>query len=90
MRAREHGHSDALAHEQVIRVGRVAADAEQLRGSARYQKSQARFRQIVKLSVDVAADGHRAADGLDVRLVHQNFPRFVAKLLDIRLREAGR
>ena len=40
--------------------------------------------------MDVAADGHRAADGLDVGLVHQNFPRFVAELLDIRLRQAER
>ncbi len=48
---------DVVAHEQVVGVGRVAADAEQLH-------------EVVELAVDVATHCDRRTHGLHVRLLH--------------------
>jgi hypothetical protein len=50
---------DVIAHEEVVGVGALAADAKQLL-------------QIVKLAVNVATHRHGAADGLHIRLLYQN------------------
>ena len=63
-----------VAHEEVVGVWRVAADAEE-------------FGEVVKLAVDVAADGDGAADGLHIRLAEQDLARLVAKTLDVVFRE---
>lgn len=52
---------DVIAHEEVIRVWGVAANAEQLG-------------QVVELAVDVTAYCDGAPDSLDVRLLQQDFP----------------
>ena len=56
---------DVITHEEVVRVGRVSANAEQLH-------------QVVELTVNVAAHSNRAANGLDIALRLQNFFRFLA------------
>ena len=53
---------DVVTHEQVVRVGRLATDLEELE-------------QVVELAVDVTADGHRGAHLLHVRLVDEDFFR---------------
>ena len=63
-----------IAHKEVIGVGSVAADAEELE-------------EIVKLAVDVAADGDGALDGLHVPLLHEDRASMVAKRLHLRLLE---
>lgn len=50
---------DVIAHEQIVCVGQVSTDAEQLD-------------QIVKLAVDVAANCDWAAHGLHVGLAYKN------------------
>ena len=51
---------DVVAHEEVVRVGGLASDLEQLA-------------QVVELSVDIATDGHRGAHLLHVGLIDQDF-----------------
>lgn len=65
---------DVVAHEEVIRVWRFATNPEELH-------------EIVKLSVNVTADGDRALHLLDVRLLRQNLFGLLAKGLDIGFRE---
>lgn len=48
-----------VAHEQIVGVRRIAANAEQLH-------------QVVELAVDVTADRDRATDRLDIGLLHQD------------------
>ena len=69
---------DEIPHEQVIRIRHVTAHAEE-------------FHQVVKLAVDVAADGDGGVDGNDIALFDQQFARFVAELSDLRFgdRTAG-
>ena len=50
---------DVVAHEEVVRVRRLAADLEQLH-------------QVVKLTVDIATNRHRTLDLLHIGLLGQN------------------
>ena len=50
---------DVVAHKEIVGIRRVAADAEQLH-------------QVVKLAVDITANGNRAADRLHVGFFHQD------------------
>ena len=63
---------DKVAHEEVICIGDVAADFEEL------------F-EVVELSVDVAADGDGRVDALDVGLFNEDFPGFGAERLHLGL-----
>jgi len=65
---------DVVTHEEIVRVGRVAADAEELH-------------EIVELTVNITTDGDGAAHRLDVGLFHQDLACLLAKSLDIGLRE---
>ena len=49
-----------IAHEQVVGVGRLSANLEQLS-------------EVVELSMDVSADGDWSTDLLDVRFVNKDF-----------------
>lgn len=53
-----------IPHEQVVRVRRLAANAEELH-------------KVVKLSVHVAANGDGAANILNVGLLHENLASLV-------------
>lgn len=53
---------DVVTHEEVVGVGRVAADTEKLH-------------EIVELTVDITTDGDGAAHRLDVGLFHQDLAR---------------
>lgn len=57
---------DEVAHEEVVCVGDVTADAEQLH-------------EVVELAVDVAAYGDGGVDLHDVAFLDQEFSRFVAE-----------
>lgn len=61
---------DKVAHEEVVRVGDVAADAEELH-------------QVVELAVDVAAYCHGRVDGHDVAFFDEELAGFVAELADV-------
>ena len=63
---------DEIAHEKVICVGNVAADAEE-------------FHQVVELAVDIAAYRDGGVDGDDVAFLDEQFSRFVAELSHLRL-----
>eukprot|EP01136_Pigoraptor_vietnamica_P039277 Opistho-1_new@9865 len=63
---------DIIAHEEIVCVGRLAANAEQLH-------------QVVELAVDIAAHRHGASHGLHIRLLLENFARLLAQLLDLGL-----
>lgn len=63
-----------VPHEEVVCVGAVAADPEQLQ-------------QIQELPVDIAANGYRAADWLHVALLHQDFLGLFAEGLYCFLRQ---
>ena len=56
---------DVVTHEQVVGVGRLSANLEQLA-------------QVVELAMDVTADRHRRTHLLHVRLVDQDFFRLQA------------
>jgi len=57
---------DIVAHEQVVGVGRLSADLEQLH-------------EVVELAVDVAANCHRTLHFLNVRLLRQNLASLTTK-----------
>ncbi len=61
---------NVVAHEEVIGVRGVAADAEELR-------------EIVELAVNVTADGDRAADGLYIGFTEEDLACLVTETLDI-------
>ena len=65
---------DIITHEQVVRVRRLTTDLEE-------------FKEIVELAVDVAADSHRHAHLLHVRLVDQDLLRLVAEGYNLGLGE---
>lgn len=67
---------DVIAHEQVIRVGRVSTDPEQLRQvvlRCLSVQSTKVLRATHELTVYVSTNGHGASDGLHIRLLHQHF-----------------
>ena len=63
---------DVVAHEEVVGVGGVASDAEELG-------------EVVELSMNITTDGNRALDGLDIGLLHEDFPSLVAQLFHFTL-----
>ena len=65
---------DVITHEQIVRCRRLTTDLEE-------------FKQIVELAVDVAADSHRHAHLLHVRLVDQDLLRLVAEGFHLGLGE---
>ena len=78
----QHGHRldtivpavDKVAHEDVAGVRALAAVAEELE-------------QIVKLPVDVAADGHRARHRLHCALLEHDLLHVLAEVLEVQLRQ---
>lgn len=64
---------DEIAHEKVVCVRKVAADAKE-------------FHEIVELAVDVATYRDRSVDRDHVALFDEQFSRLVAELSDLRLR----
>ena len=63
---------DVVAEEDVVRVGTLAADAEQLL-------------EVEKLAVDIAADGDRRVKVLDVALVLEELASFIKKWNELLL-----
>lgn len=67
---------DVVSHEEVVGVGRVASNSEELRQVVLQVKSLARSLGVAEgtheLTVNVSTDGDGALDGLDVRLVDQD------------------
>jgi hypothetical protein len=63
-----------VAHEEIVGVGGVAADAEELD-------------EVVELAVDVAADGDGAPHRLHVPFLHEDGFGLLAERLHLRLRE---
>ncbi len=63
---------DKVAHEEVVGVGHVAADLEELL-------------QVVKLPVDVAADRHRGIHALHIALLDKDLTGLGAQGLHLRL-----
>ncbi len=64
---------DVVAHEEVISVRRFSTDPEELH-------------EIVKLSVNISANGDWTLDLLNVRLLRQDLLGLFAKSLDVGLR----
>ena len=60
-------------HEDVARLGALPARAEELE-------------QVVELPMNVAADGHRAGDGVHRRLLEHDLLHVLAQVLQIELR----
>ena len=63
---------DEIAHEEVIRVWDISADFEQ-------------FFEVIKLTVNVPADGDGRVDSLHVGLFDEDFPGLGAQGLDFGL-----
>ena len=65
---------DIVAHKEVVRVGRLAANLK-------------KFAQIMELAVNIAANSHRCAHLLHIRLVDEDFLGLVAENLDLTFRQ---
>ena len=61
-----------IAHEKIIGVGQLATQSEELL-------------EVMELSVNVSADGHRSLDRLHVALFHKDLFRLSTQLLDLLL-----
>jgi hypothetical protein len=61
---------DEVAHEEVIRVWNIAANAEE-------------FHQVMELAVDVTAYRDGGVDGDDIAFFDEQFSRFVAEFSDL-------
>lgn len=73
LNARKIGPTYVIAHKEIISVGSVASDAKQ-------------FDEIVKLAMDIAADGDRTLHRLNIPLLHKDGTRLLAQSLHLRLR----
>lgn len=62
-----------VAHEEVVSGGRSTPNSEQLH-------------KIMKLTVNVTADGNRAANGLHIRFLHEDLPCLVTQRLHVPFR----
>ena len=63
---------DIVSHEQVVGIRKLTSKPEE-------------FLQVVELPVDVATDGHRGSDWLDIRFLDEDIFSLVAETLDLRL-----
>lgn len=63
-----------IAHEKIIGIRRRTTDPKKLN-------------KIVKLAMNIAADGNRTFHRLNIPLLHQNTPRLLTQHLHLRLRQ---